>query len=73
MASTGSNFEAVIAGKIPDIKPIKAANPVPKSILPIPKTNSKFKTLVKTRAMIQTRHKPITPPITDKMIASNKN
>ena len=33
IASTGSNLAAVIAGKIPEINPIKAANPVPKTYL----------------------------------------
>jgi len=51
MASTGSSFEAAIAGKIPEIIPIKAANPVPKRIFPIPKINSKSNTLVKTQAI----------------------
>jgi hypothetical protein len=42
MASTGSNFEAVRC-KIPDIKPIKAANPVPKKYITHSRTNSKSK------------------------------
>ena len=73
MASTGSNLEAEMAGKIPDINPITAANPVPKSMFPIPKTNSKSNTLVKIIEINQTKISPIKPPITDKITASNKN
>ena len=73
MASTGSNLEAEMAGKIPEIKPITAANPVPKSILPIPKTNSKSKALVKIIEIIQTKINPIKPPITERITASNRN
>ena len=61
MASTGSSLEAEIAGNIPDINPIMAANPVPKRIFPIPKTNSKSNTFVKTTEIIQTKNKPIIP------------
>ena len=53
MASTGSNFDAEMAGNIPEINPINAANPVPKRIFPTPKTNSKSKTLVKIIEIIQ--------------------
>ena len=73
IASTGSNFEAEIAGKIPEIKPMKAAKPVPRKTLPRPKTNSKSSTLVNTIEIIQTRINPKSPPITDKITASNKN
>lgn len=73
MASTGSNFEAEIAGIIPDIKPIKMAKPEPSIILNGLNTNSKSKALVKIKAIIQTKNIPIKPPITDKMTASNKN
>lgn len=73
IASTGSSFEAEIAGRIPDIKPINPASSVPKRIFPIPKTNSKSKTFVNTTAIIQTKNKPIIPPITDSITASNKN
>ena len=73
MASTGSNLEAEIAGKIPEIKPINAANPVPSKIFPIPKKKSKSKALVKTMDISQTKNKPIIPPITESIIASNKN
>ena len=65
MASTGSNLEAEIAGKIPDIKPITAANPVPNKIFPIPNTNSKSRTLDKIIEINQTKIRPIKPPITD--------
>ena len=54
IASTGSNLDAAIAGRIPDINPIIAANPVPKTILPILKTNSKSTTFVKITEIIQT-------------------
>jgi hypothetical protein len=36
IASTGSNLEAVMAGSIPEIRPINPNN-VPKRIFPIPK------------------------------------
>ena len=39
MASTGSSLEAEIAGIIPEINPIKAANPEPNSIFAALKTN----------------------------------
>jgi hypothetical protein len=45
----GSSFEAEIAGNIPDINPIIAANPVPRIIFPALKTNSKSNALVKIR------------------------
>lgn len=73
MASTGSNLDAEMAGNIPEINPINAANPVPKSIFPKPNINSKSKTLVNTIEIIQTRSSPINPPIIDKITASNKN
>jgi hypothetical protein len=34
IASTGSNLEAVMAGSIPEIRPINPANNVPKRIFP---------------------------------------
>ena len=43
MASTGSNLEAEIAGKIPEIKPIIIDKPEPNKILKELKTNSKSK------------------------------
>ena len=73
IASTGSNLEAEMAGKIPEINPMIPANPVPSSTLPIPRTNSKSNALVNPKAIPQTNNKPIAPPITDKIIASNKN
>ena len=73
IASTGSNLAAVIAGKIPEINPIKAANPVPKNTLPILNTNSKSKALVSTTEIIQTNNKPTAPPITESITASKRN
>ena len=73
IASTGSSFEAVIAGRIPEISPMIAAKLVPKRILPKLKTNSKSNTLVKIIAIIHTNNKPIKPPITQRMIASKRN
>ena len=73
MASTGSKLAAEIAGKIPDSNPIKAARLVPNRIFPNPRTNSKSKALVKTKAIIQTKNNPIKPPIRERIIASNKN
>ena len=73
IASTGSSLDAAIAGRIPEIKPINAANPVPRRMLPIPRTNSKSKALVKIKAIIQTKIKPIIPPIKQSIIASNRN
>ena len=62
-----------MAGKIPDIKPITAANPVPRSTFPIPKTKSKSNALVRIIEIIQTKTSPIKPPITDRITASNRN
>ena len=73
MASTGSNLEAEIAGNIPAINPITAANPVPKSTFPRLSTKSNSKALVKIIEIIQTKSSPIIPPITDKITASNQN
>ena len=39
IASTGSNLEAEIAGIIPEINPIKAANPEPNNMFEALKTN----------------------------------
>lgn len=73
MASTGSNLEAEIAGKIPDINPIIIDKPEPSKILKELNTNSKSKTLVKIKAIIQTKTIPINPPNIAKITASNKN
>ena len=73
MASTGSNLEAVIAGIIPEINPINAANPEPNNILEALNTNSKSSALESTIAIIQTKNIPTNPPIKDKITASNKN
>ena len=66
IASTGSNFEAEIAGIIPAIKPIKAAKPEPNNIFEVLKTNSKSNALDKTIAIIQTKNIPINPPINER-------
>ena len=68
MASTGSNLEADIAGNIPEINPIIADKPVPRSIFPIPKKKSKSNALVNAMEIIQTNSNPMIPPITDKII-----
>lgn len=73
IASTGSSFEAVIAGIIPEIKPIKAAKPEPNNMFEVLSTNSKSKALDNTIAIIQTKNIPINPPINDNITASNKN
>ena len=73
IASTGSNFEAEIAGIIPAINPIKAAKPEPKSMFAVLNTNSKSNVLDKMSAIIQTKNIPINPPINDNITASNKN
>ena len=73
MASTGSNLDAEMAGNIPEINPINAANPVPKRTFPRLRTKSNSKTLVKIIEIIQTKNSPINPPITDKITASNRN
>lgn len=73
MASTGSNLEAEIAGTIPEINPITAARLVPKIMFPTLRKKSKSKALVKTMDISQTKNKPIIPPITERIIASNKN
>ena len=73
MASTGSNLDAEIAGKIPEIKPIIIDKLEPKIILEVLKTNSKSKALVKIIAIIQTNKIPINPPNIPKITASNKN
>lgn len=73
IASTGSSFEAEIAGNIPDIKPMIAAKLVPKIMLPKLKTKSNSKALVKIIEIIQTNNNPMIPPNTDRIIASNKN
>ena len=73
MASTGSNLEAEMAGKIPEIKPIIIDKLEPNKILKELKTNSKSKTFVKTKAINQTKTIPIKPPNMAKITASNKN
>ena len=73
IASTGSNLEAEIAGKIPEIKPITIDKLEPKIIFEVLKTNSKSKALVKIMAIIQTNKIPINPPNMAKITASNKN
>ena len=73
IASTGSNLEAEIAGIIPEINPIKAANPEPNNMFEALNTNSKSKALDNIKAIIQTKNIPTIPPINDKIIASNKN
>jgi hypothetical protein len=73
IASTGSNFEAEIAGIIPEINPIKAANPEPNNILAALNTNSKSNTEDKINAIIQTKNMPTIPPIKERITASNKN
>ena len=73
IASTGSNFEAAIAGRIPEIKPIAMARELPINTFERLKTNSKSRALVSTIAIIHTSNNPITPPKRDKITASNKN
>ena len=55
MASTGSSLDADIAGIIPEINPITAANPEPNNILAALKTNSKSNTEDKIKATYQTK------------------
>lgn len=73
IASTGSNFEAEMAGMIPEIKPINAANPEPINMFDTLNTNSKSRTEDKTKAIIQTKNIPTIPPIKERITASNKN
>lgn len=74
IASTGSNREALNAGKTPETSPIKEESPKPKSIFFADKTNSKSpENPEATRVIIQTRPKPTKPPTTAKIVASNKN
>ena len=73
MASTGSNLEAEIAGKIPEINPISIDKLEPNRILNELKTNSKSNTFVKIKAINQTKTIPINPPNMAKITASNKN
>ena len=73
MASTGSNLDADIAGKIPAIKPINIANPEPNIILLKLSTNSKSSNLVNPIAINKTNSIPIKPPIKQRITASNKN
>ena len=73
IASTGSNLEAEIAGIIPEINPIKAANPEPINILEALNTNSKSKADDKTKAINQTKNIPTSHPINERITASNKN
>lgn len=74
MASTGSNFEAEIAGIIPEINPITAETAKPTNIFQEESTNSKSP--VNCEAAIepnQTNPNPTRPPITARITASNKN
>lgn len=73
MASTGSNCEAEMAGKIPETNPINAAKEVPRMIFPRLSTKSKSATCDKMNAVTQTKKIPMMPPKTDKITASNKN
>jgi hypothetical protein len=73
IASTGSNLEAEIAGIIPEISPIKAANPDPNNMFAALNTNSKSNAEERIKAIIQTKNIPTIPPIKDKITASNKN
>ncbi len=73
IASTGSSFEAEIAGRIPETRPMNIAKPVPNMTFPKLRTNSKSNAFVNPKAIIQTKNNPIKPPIKHKMIASNKN
>ena len=75
MASTGSNREAEIAGITPDINPINVDKPKPKNILPKDNTNLKSSPTNPfiIKEVIQTKNKPIKPPTTAKITASNKN
>ena len=73
IASTGSNLDAEIAGKIPEINPMAIANPEPNKILLKLNTKSKSSNLVKPIAIIQTKKIPIIPPIKQRITASNKN
>ena len=73
MASTGSNCEAEMAGRIPDNKPTTIDSPKPITTFKKLKTNSNFNTFVSSIVKNQTISKPIIPPITQRIIASNKN
>ena len=73
MASTGSKLDAEIAGKIPEIKPINAAKPVPKQTLKKLNTNSNSRACVSTIDINQTKKTPISPPITQRITASKRN
>jgi hypothetical protein len=61
IASTGSNLEAVMAGSIPEIRPINPANNVLKEYSH-PKTNSK-QYVGQYQCNNQTKKQSITPPI----------
>ena len=73
MASTGSSLDALMAGRIPEMRPIMAAKPVPKRIFPSPKTNSNSNTRDIIMAISQTIIMPIIPPSTERIMDSNKN
>lgn len=64
-----------MAGSIPEIKIISTTmdNPAPIIIFQKLKTNSKSNKLVKSIDNNQTKVKPIAPPITQRIMASNKN
>jgi hypothetical protein len=74
MASTGSNLEAEIAGRIPEISPMIAETTVPINILNGDRTNSKSPVNCDAnRDTINTSIRPISPPIIAKITASNRN
>ena len=74
IASTGSSFDAEIAGTIPAISPIIADITVPMNMFQV--DNTKLKSPVNVDAKIdtiKTNINPINPPITESITASNKN
>lgn len=73
IASTGSNLDAEMAGKIPEISPINAASEHPKIMFLKLKINSKSNNEEAPSAISQTKNSPTIPPKRDKIIASNKN
>jgi hypothetical protein len=73
MASTGSSFEAVMAGIIPEINPMNADKLEPKMTFFALMINSKSSKLVTTIEQIQTNKIPNIPPSVAKIIASKRN
>ena len=73
IASTGSILDAVIAGIIPAITPIATAIDVPINAFFGDNKNPKSVALSAMNITNQTRIKPTTQPMRDKMIASIKN